>query len=67
MLAALVASGLPTEAFHFAGFLPAKASQRAKRLQELAGEVGSHLQLPLSGSSNISTVAADCMGCAVVA
>jgi len=34
-LAALTASGLPSDAFLFAGFLPAKAGQRATRLQEL--------------------------------
>ncbi len=34
-LAALTASGLPSDAFLFAGFLPAKAGQRATRLKEL--------------------------------
>jgi 16S rRNA (cytidine1402-2'-O)-methyltransferase len=34
-LAALVASGLPTDAFLFAGFLPTKEGARAKRLSEL--------------------------------
>ncbi len=33
--AALAASGLPTDSFHFAGFLPAKASQRRKTLERL--------------------------------
>jgi len=37
-LAALQASGLPTDAFHFAGFLPAKTGQRAKLLESLSGE-----------------------------
>jgi len=37
-LAALAASGLPTDAFHFAGFLPHKPVQRARVLQSLAGE-----------------------------
>ena len=37
-LAALSASGLPTDAFHFAGFLPAKAGQRAHALSALAEE-----------------------------
>lgn len=32
--AALVASGLPTDAFRFAGFLPAKSNQRRKVLEE---------------------------------
>jgi 16S rRNA (cytidine1402-2'-O)-methyltransferase len=35
---ALVSSGLPTGRFCFEGFLPAKASQRRARLQELAHE-----------------------------
>jgi len=34
-LTALAASGLPTDAFHFAGFLPAKAGQRARALEAL--------------------------------
>ncbi|WP_274423523.1 16S rRNA (cytidine(1402)-2'-O)-methyltransferase [Chelativorans sp. YIM 93263] len=36
VLAALTASGLPTDAFLFAGFLPAKAGQRRSRLEALA-------------------------------
>ena len=36
-LAALVASGLPTAEFHFAGFLPHKAAARRQRLAQLAG------------------------------
>ncbi len=36
-LAALVLSGLPTDRFFFAGFLPAKAAARRKALSELAG------------------------------
>jgi 16S rRNA (cytidine1402-2'-O)-methyltransferase len=36
VLAALVASGLPTDTFLFAGFLPAKEGPRAARLSELA-------------------------------
>ena len=35
-LAALVASGLPSDSFFFAGFLPAKAGQRRTRLAALA-------------------------------
>jgi 16S rRNA (cytidine1402-2'-O)-methyltransferase len=35
VMAALGASGLPTDAFHFAGFLPHKAGQRRKALEEL--------------------------------
>jgi 16S rRNA (cytidine1402-2'-O)-methyltransferase len=36
VLAALAASGLPTNEFHFAGFLPVKSGQRRKELQRLA-------------------------------
>jgi 16S rRNA (cytidine1402-2'-O)-methyltransferase len=36
VLSALLASGLPTDAFHFAGFLPAKEAARARRLAQLA-------------------------------
>jgi 16S rRNA (cytidine1402-2'-O)-methyltransferase len=39
-LAALVASGLPTDAFFFAGFLPSKETARRKRIGELAGIPG---------------------------
>lgn len=38
LLAALSASGLPTDAFHFAGFLPAKRSRRQRLLEDLADE-----------------------------
>jgi 16S rRNA (cytidine1402-2'-O)-methyltransferase len=37
-LAALAAAGLPTDAFHFAGFLPPKPGQRTKTLEALADE-----------------------------
>jgi 16S rRNA (cytidine1402-2'-O)-methyltransferase len=37
-LTALAASGLPTDSFHFGGFLPAKQGQRAKLLESLAAE-----------------------------
>ena len=37
LLAALVASGLPAEAFTFVGVLPRRAGPRARRLAELAG------------------------------
>ncbi|MCW5557805.1 MAG: 16S rRNA (cytidine(1402)-2'-O)-methyltransferase [Verrucomicrobiae bacterium] len=36
LVAALTASGLPTDEFHFVGFLPHKSGQRARRLKELA-------------------------------
>ena len=35
-VAALAGSGLPTDSFFFAGFLPARRSQRKRRLEELA-------------------------------
>jgi 16S rRNA (cytidine1402-2'-O)-methyltransferase len=38
VLAALAASGLGTDAFHFAGFLPAKQGQRRKTLEALRHE-----------------------------
>jgi 16S rRNA (cytidine1402-2'-O)-methyltransferase len=37
-ITALAASGLATDAFHFAGFLPPKSGQRARVLEALAGE-----------------------------
>ena len=37
-IAAVSAAGLPTDAFRFCGFLPAKSSQRRKALEELARE-----------------------------
>jgi 16S rRNA (cytidine1402-2'-O)-methyltransferase len=38
LLAALAASGLPTDSFHFAGFLPAKSGQRIRALEALKDE-----------------------------
>lgn len=38
LLAALAASGLPTDAFHFAGFLPPKPAARRKLLESLRDE-----------------------------
>jgi 16S rRNA (cytidine1402-2'-O)-methyltransferase len=38
LLTALAASGLPTDAFHFGGFLPAKTGQRRRTLEALSGE-----------------------------
>ena len=35
LVAALTASGLPTDEFHFAGFLPHKSGQRRNKLPEL--------------------------------
>jgi 16S rRNA (cytidine1402-2'-O)-methyltransferase len=39
-IAALSISGLPTDAFHFAGFLPPKQAARRKRLEELSAIPG---------------------------
>jgi 16S rRNA (cytidine1402-2'-O)-methyltransferase len=36
LVAALTASGLPTDKFHFIGFLPHKSGQRRKKLESLA-------------------------------
>ena len=38
LLAGLVVSGLPTDQFHFAGFLPAKQGQRTRLLESLRDE-----------------------------
>ena len=38
LLAGLVVSGLPTDQFHFAGFLPAKSGQRMRLLESLRDE-----------------------------
>ena len=38
LVAALVVSGLPTDAFRFTGFLPAKRNQRRKALEEYRNE-----------------------------
>ena len=40
VLTALVLAGLPTDAFHFAGFLPTTKSARQKALAELSGVPG---------------------------
>jgi len=39
-LTALAASGLPSDSFHFVGFLPPKSGQRARTLEALAQEEG---------------------------
>jgi len=41
VLAALAASGLPSDAFRFEGFLPRKAGARARRIEGLRGASGS--------------------------
>jgi 16S rRNA (cytidine1402-2'-O)-methyltransferase len=40
LIAALTASGLPTEEFHFIGFLPHKSGQRRKQLESLHAFAG---------------------------
>ena len=40
LIAALTASGLPTEEFHFVGFLPHKSGQRRTKLEALKGIPG---------------------------
>jgi len=40
LVAALTASGLPTDEFHFIGFLPHKSGQRRKQLERLANVPG---------------------------
>ncbi len=40
LVAALTASGLPTDEFHFIGFLPHKSGQRRRRLEELKAFAG---------------------------
>jgi 16S rRNA (cytidine1402-2'-O)-methyltransferase len=40
LVAALTASGLPTEEFHFVGFLPVKSGQRRKQLEALRNVPG---------------------------
>ena len=40
LVAALTASGLPTDEFHFIGFLPYKPGQRRKQLERLKGYEG---------------------------
>jgi 16S rRNA (cytidine1402-2'-O)-methyltransferase len=40
LVAALTSSGLPTDEFHFIGFLPHKSGQRRRRLEELGSVPG---------------------------
>src|SRR5436305_8573369 len=40
LVAALTASGLPAEEFHFVGFLPHKSGQRLKKLEQLKSVPG---------------------------
>jgi 16S rRNA (cytidine1402-2'-O)-methyltransferase len=63
VLAALVSAGLPTDAFHFAGFLPAKVGQRRGRIGELK-DVAATLVLFEAASRLAATLAdlADVLG-----
>src|SRR5947208_706818 len=40
LVAALTASGLPTDEFHFIGFMPHKSGRRRKKIQQLATVAG---------------------------
>src|ERR1041385_8160170 len=40
LVAGLTASGLPTDEFHFVGFLPHKSSQRLRRLEQIKSSEG---------------------------
>jgi len=40
LIAALTASGLPSDEFHFVGFLPHKSGQRRKKLEALSAVMG---------------------------
>lgn len=40
LIAALCCAGLPTDKFHFIGFLPAKSGQRQQALQDIPANVG---------------------------
>src|SRR5947209_8753747 len=42
-LAALVASGLPTDSFRFSGFLPAKRGERRAALEEIKNSLGTQI------------------------
>jgi 16S rRNA (cytidine1402-2'-O)-methyltransferase len=59
VLAALAASGLPTDAFFFAGFLPVKDGQRKTRLAELAAVPGTliFLESPRRLAPSLATMA----------
>ena len=63
-LAALVVSGLPTDRFVFEGFLPRKGSERAARLEALAGEVRTSVifEAPLRLGATLADLAEVCGG-----
>ncbi len=63
VLAALTASGLPSDAFFFAGFLPVKDGQRATRLAEIAGVPGTliFLESPRRLAASLAAMA-DALG-----
>ena len=63
VLAALSASGLPTDAFFFAGFLPPKESRRKSRLEELRTVPGTlvFFESPRRLAAALADMA-DCLG-----
>lgn len=60
VLAALTASGLPSDSFFFAGFLPVKEGQRRTRLEELAAVPGTliFLESPRRLAASLASMAA---------
>jgi len=56
-VAALAGSGLPTDAFHFAGFLPVKKTQRDRRIEDL-GRIDATLVLFESPRRLVATLRA---------
>jgi 16S rRNA (cytidine1402-2'-O)-methyltransferase len=64
VLAALVASGLPTERFCFEGFLPRRGALRRRRLEELAIEMRTAVVLEAPGrvADTVAELAATCGG-----
>ncbi len=64
VLAALVASGLPTERFCFEGFLPRRGALRRRRIEELAVEMRTAVVLEAPGrvAATLAELAAACGG-----
>src|SRR5436309_8529050 len=65
LVAALTASGLPADEFHFIGFLPHKSGQRLKKLEALRGAEGTlvHYESPFriqTMSGELNQVFAEC-------
>jgi 16S rRNA (cytidine1402-2'-O)-methyltransferase len=57
VLAALIASGLPTDSFRFNGFLPAKSGQRKQMLESI--KASSHTQAFYEAPHRVKEAAAD--------